>query len=221
MTPQEYLQSICPHPLTLIWNQNLRSYLSFRKDKKGILLRIHRLFEKADRSILDALIVYICHDDKAARAVVRKHAHEYYSCATIRQAPLETRGKVYDLQVFYDRVKTQFFPPSFDAVIGWSRAPQRKKYRHITFGTYDRHRHRILIHPLLDQAGVPEYFIEFVVYHEMLHAVVPAQIDTAGRCRSHSRQFRLREQMFPFYVEAKKWERQSLTFFKGKANGRS
>lgn len=221
MTSQEYLESICPCPLTLIWNQNLRSYLSFRKERSKITLRVHRLFEKADHSILDALMSYVCHNNKEAKSLMRRYVHEYFANTTLPRIPLLTRGKVYDLQVFYDRIKKQFFSPSFDAVIGWSRAPKRKKYRHITFGTYDRHRRRILIHPLLDQIGVPEYFIEFVVYHEMLHAEVPAQIDTAGRCRSHTKQFRLREQLFPFYLEAKKWEKQSLMFFKGKANGRS
>ena len=221
MSPREYLQSICPLPLTLVWHQNLRSYLSFRKEKKGIYLRLHQLFERADRPVLDALIAYICQSDKAARAIVRKEAHDYFSRCRSPSAPLDTRGEVFDLQVLYDRLKGQFFDSSFDAAIGWSRAPARKRYRHITLGTYDRHRHRILIHPFLDRKGVPEYFIEFIVYHEMLHAVVPTHIDLAGRCRSHTRPFRLREQAFPHYRAAKEWEKQSLTFFKGNCDGRS
>ncbi len=92
----------------------------------------------------------------------------------------------------------------------------------MTFGSYDKHRNQIRINPLLDDAAVPLYFVEFIVYHEMLHAVCPAKIDSRGAIRSHTREFRMQEKQFAEYDDAKEWEKTSLKFFKmRKRHGRS
>ena len=124
--------------------------------------------------------------------------------------------KVYDLQSIYDKIKGEFFPPDYEAAIRWGRAPGRGRYRHITFGTYDLRKNLVRIHPWLDDEKVPLYFIEFVVYHEMLHAVCPPQIDGRGCCRFHTAEFRRREKLFPQFDLAKEWEKGSLLYFKKK-----
>ena len=43
----------------------------------------------------------------------------------------------------------------------------------------------IRIHPLLDRAFVPTWFLEYVVFHEMLHAMVPDRYDEQGRRLVH------------------------------------
>ena len=135
-------------------------------------------------------------------------------------ATIEWEGKTYNLQEIFIRMRTLL--PVSDIAIGWSKRVRKGKFRSITFGTFDKHRRQIRIHPLLDDPEVPLYFLEFIVYHEMLHAVCPTQMDTAGRCSVHTKEFREKERQFPYFKAAKEWEKVSLNFFKKrKSHGRS
>jgi predicted SprT family Zn-dependent metalloprotease len=77
------------------------------------------------------------------------------------------------------------------------------------FGAYLPDSQSIRIHPALDQAFVPGYFVEFIVYHELLHHVIPPT-RLNGRYQIHSRTFHQRERQFPAYAEAMAWRQQSL-----------
>jgi hypothetical protein len=68
----------------------------------------------------------------------------------------------------------------------------------------------IRIHPLLDQPFVPRWFLEYVLYHEMLHSVVPEEVDSTGRRRIHTQEFYRRERAFPRYHRARRWETENL-----------
>jgi len=52
-----------------------------------------------------------------------------------------------------------------------------------------------------------------VLYHEMLHSVVPDETDAAGRRRVHTEEFYRREKAFPRYRLARKWEDENLARF--------
>jgi len=71
----------------------------------------------------------------------------------------------------------------------------------------------IRIHPLLDAPFVPTWFLEYVIYHEMLHAVVPEEIDEFGRRKVHTREFYKRERQFHCYSRARRWEDENLDRF--------
>ena len=65
------------------------------------------------------------------------------------------------------------------------------------------------IHPALDQPWVPHYVLESIVYHELLHAALPATV-VDGRRRVHTPEFRRRERLYPRLDEAKAWVRENL-----------
>jgi hypothetical protein len=56
---------------------------------------------------------------------------------------------------------------------------------------------------------VPRYFVEYVVFHEMLHHMMPMPVK-AGRRELHPPQFREREQRFRHFTRAIEWERQHV-----------
>ena len=58
------------------------------------------------------------------------------------------------------------------------------------------------VHPLLDDDRVPRFFVEYIVFHELLHAVVPAE-KSGGRRYDHSVTYRKLERSFPRYDEAR------------------
>lgn len=214
------LARICPVDLNLAWHENRTSFFSCRKERRTIHLRLHRLFAKAPSPVLEAVVGYAVKGDSKAGAIVRQMAHLYFSNRQIEPDKLEAKGQVYDLEEIRDRIKETYFP-KVDVVIGWSPRRHVGTFKCVTFGSYDRHRNQIRVNPLLDDADVPLYFVEFIVYHEMLHAVCPANIDSRGAIRSHTRDFRMRERQFLEYEAAKEWEKTSLKFFKRKRHGRS
>jgi hypothetical protein len=215
------LAKLSPVPLRLFWHENRTSFFSCRKDRWSLHLRLHRLFAKAPSPVLEAVIGYAMKGDRKAGTIVRQMAHLYFSQKRIEPDELVAKGRVYDLHEIQDRLRERYFP-GLKVAIGWSTHRRVGAFRCMTFGTYDRHRNQIRIHPLLDDADVPLYFLEFIVYHEMLHAVIPARIDARGAVHSHTREFRHREKEFDKFDQAKEWEKKSLQFFKEKRRyGRS
>ena len=80
----------------------------------------------------------------------------------------------------------------------------------LTFGSYDPVLALIRIHPVLDRAEVPRYFLESVVHHEMLHHQLGGEPDKAGRTIYHSKAFRSAEARYPLHTQALDWEKRNL-----------
>ncbi len=215
------LAALCPVPLNLAWHENRTSFFSCRKERQSVHLRLHRLFAKAPSPVLEAVIGYAVKGDRQAGKIVRQMAHLYFSKVRTEPDALIAKGRVYDLHEIQRSVGKRYFP-NLDVAIGWSTHRRVGAFKCMTFGSYDRHRNQIRINPLLDDAAVPRYFVEFIVYHEMLHAAVPARIDAKGAVHSHTPEFRKREKEFAEFGLAKEWEKKSLEFFKRKKHhGRS
>jgi hypothetical protein len=66
---------------------------------------------------------------------------------------------------------------------------------------------------LLDQPFVPLWFLQYILYHEMLHSVVPDEIVGSGRRRVHTEEFNRRERKFRSYRRARRWEEENLARF--------
>jgi predicted metal-dependent hydrolase len=57
---------------------------------------------------------------------------------------------------------------------------------------------------VLDQPGVPAWFVNFVLFHELIHAALPATV------QAHGREFRAWERAHPDYRAAIDWQRANL-----------
>jgi predicted SprT family Zn-dependent metalloprotease len=123
--------------------------------------------------------------------------------------PRPNCGRYHDLDAILAELRRRYFPNCAEIKIGWGRWSGRTHPRSIRFGAYLPASQAIRIHPALDQAFVPRYFVEFIVYHELLHHVIPPQ-RVNGRYLIHSRAFQQRERAFPAYAEAMTWRQQSL-----------
>jgi len=119
------------------------------------------------------------------------------------------RGRYHDLDAILADLRRRYFPTCAEVRIGWGRWSGRTRPRSIRFGAYLPDSQSIRIHPALDQVFVPGYFVEFIVYHELLHHVMPP-LRVNGRYLIHSRTFHQREREFPAYAEAMAWRQQYL-----------
>ncbi len=77
-------------------------------------------------------------------------------------------------------------------------------------GTYSADLGLIRIHPALDQPFVPDFFVESVVHHEMLHERHGTGVSPTGRRILHSPAFRAEERQHPDYTRARTWERKHI-----------
>jgi hypothetical protein len=124
--------------------------------------------------------------------------------------PLPARhGRYHDLETIKQHLCARYFPTGREVAIGWGRWSGRARPRSIRFGVYLPEARLIRIHPALDQAFVPRFFVEFIVYHEILHHVIPP-VRVNGRYQIHTPAFRQREQAFPAYAAAVAWRKRHL-----------
>ncbi len=112
---------------------------------------------------------------------------------------------MYNLQNIFDKINKDFFESKLSTQIIWARSAKAKASRYRRLGCYMPRLNLIKINPILDDLEVPDYFIEYIVYHEMLHAVCPP-IKGIGRRRVHHKKFLEREKLFPSFEQAKAWE---------------
>jgi hypothetical protein len=87
------------------------------------------------------------------------------------------------------------------------RAGRRR--RTVKTGVYLHEARVIRIHPTLDRPEVPEFYVAAVVFHEMLHQVVPVH-ERNGRRVVHGAEFRRRERAYADYHRSREWERAHL-----------
>ena len=165
-----------------------------------IRVRMHERFLDAPPDVIEALDLYLRKRDRAAWRVVVRHAQTIVPAApAARRTRLRKKGRHYDLGVLYDEVNGEYFSDSLRCRIGWGSRPRamgRGRRRSIRYGSFRDEDQSIRIHPSLDDACVPPEFIRYIVYHEMLHAVVPSE-ERNGRHLHHPPAFRRLEARYP------------------------
>jgi hypothetical protein len=131
-----------------------------------------------------------------------------------RQFSFAERGRFFDLRRVFDKLNAKYFRNRLRGYsIVWGRRRRQKPKSYMVFGTIQEEDRIIRIHPLLDRGFVPNWFLEYVVYHEMLHAVVPDEFDDQGRRLVHHEKFNDRERKFHWFRRAKTWEQENLARF--------
>jgi hypothetical protein len=126
----------------------------------------------------------------------------------------EAQGKVFNLRTIFRNLNAEYFNNRFPRYrIVWARKQKGRPKTQIVFGSIQEEDRIIRIHPLLDRQFVPTWFLEYVVYHEMCHAVVRDEYDSAGRRIVHHEKFWARERRFHWFRRAKSWEQENLARF--------
>jgi hypothetical protein len=211
---REHLVLHLGEPVALVVHDNRSTMISYRRNRGALALRVHRMFLAADVQTTHALADFTRARRPHRRtgelldAFIRRHQGDLRP--QTRRELLVTRGRSHDLAQIYRLVNQRFFGDGVVAHIGWGRAPPRRRRRSIKMGVYFHETRTIRIHPALDHPEVPSFVVEFIVYHEMLHQICPAEELSGGRKRIHTRAFRAREQLHPDHRRAMAWEREHL-----------
>ena len=179
-------------------------------------VRLHHLFVDSPPDIVEHLSRYIAFDDQSASDALGRYIddndeqiREPASCRT-RKTAIKTEGRVYDLKRIFQRLNRQYFDGQLKCEITWGKRTVTKRPRRtIKLGSYTVEDRLIRVHPGLDQDWVPSYYVEWVVFHEMLHAVLPIR-KVNGRRRFHTPEFAAWERRFQYFEDASFWEKSNV-----------
>ena len=201
-------------PVRLAVTDNRSTMVSFRRAEESLRLRVHHMFLDAPEPVVQAIAEYAGRGRRSAGPVLDAFIRVRQPLIRrgrdgSRQGAL-ARGRCYDLEEIFARVNDLHFEGRIQAGIGWGRVPGRRRRQSIRLGVYDHQTREIRIHPALDRPEVPRFFVEFIVFHEMLHQLFPSAHDE-GRRVHHPRAFRARERAYPQYTAALAWERENLS----------
>lgn len=147
-----------------------------------------------------------------AKKTKRKLAHPKLPMQ--RQLNLQDDRRRFDLRAIFDELNATHFRGRLRGYkVVWGRRRRTRPKEYFVFGTIQEEDRIIRINPSLDQPFVPLWFIKYILYHEMLHSVVADEIGPSGRRRVHTDEFYRREQQYPHYRRARRWEEENLARF--------
>ncbi len=178
-------------------------------------VRLHHMFADADPLITRALARYIADNDTEASRVLGDFIDENSDFVRGRRRTptttvIFTAGEHHDLRQIYDDLNERYFENRIDAAITWgARCGRPRRRNSIKMGSYSVEDRLIRIHRSLDRAFVPKFFVEWIVFHEMLHQVHDIRVKN-GRREFHSKAFLADEAQFEHFETAKIWERRNL-----------
>jgi len=201
--------------LELRLTNNHYSMISVRRKPDGYRLRLHRMFVEAEPRTVRALARYVVHNDRRASTLLGDYIEQHQHIIRQqkrrpRQMTLRTDGRHHDLQAIFNRLNAEHFAGGLEARITWGPVTSRgRRRRSIKMGSFAVEDRIIRIHPALDQDCVPDYFVAWIVFHEMLHGKHEVKREN-GRRRFHSPEFLAEERQFPEYDRACAWEKANL-----------
>jgi hypothetical protein len=200
--------------LDLTLTDNHYSMISIRRRPDGYRLRLHKMFVGAPPRMIRALARYVVHNDRRASQLlgdyIDRHQHVIKRQERKpRQMNMRTAGRHHDLRVVFDQLNAERFDNQLDARITWGPVTARKARRSIKMGSFAVEDRLIRIHPILDQADVPDFFVRWIVFHEMLHGRHDI-VRKGPRRIFHTPAFLEDERSFPDFPRASAWEKANL-----------
>ena len=191
-----------------------------------VFVRIAEMFRAAPPEAQNALAFILV--AKLLRKKIPANAREIYGefikSVEIREKAFENKrargrkiissakGEIYDLEEIFARLNRDYFANRLKKpVLSWSA---RKTFR--SLGHHDEVHETIIISKSLDDKKVPQYVVEFVVFHEMLHVWHPTKHHN-GRRYNHTPAFRRDEEKFENFEEAENWIERNARFLKRSA----
>ncbi|MEC7838545.1 MAG: SprT-like domain-containing protein [Chlamydiota bacterium] len=208
-TFQQEVELAAKKKVKLRINDNRSTMVSVKWEPDITKVSMHRMFLQAPKSIMDALVCHITKENSSlapsVKAFIEKQLQEIDYSHEVSSLKLFTEGKHYDLKALYDEINEEYFDGKLNLSITWYGRLSKRKRAQVTFGLYQQTLKLVKIHRILDNPFFPEYFVKFVIYHEMVHHVCPTYYDEKGRHQIHTREFKKKEKEFRDFELAQSW----------------
>jgi hypothetical protein len=188
--------------------------LTIRRREEAVYVRFSDLLQCAPMEVLEgaaALLLARVYRRHAPSRLVQPYLQYARSQRTrgriarmrsrrVRPVSTLAQGQHFDLHALFDRLNREYFAGKLARPrIGWSKRSWRRQ-----FGCYDPGPNQIVLNRRMDQSGIPQIVVEYVLFHEMLHVKHPTR-RSGCTLVSHSREFREEEQRFGEFAMARKY----------------
>ena len=190
---------------------NISSMLTAKAKGETLSVRLNRIFLGAGMDVIDEVAQFL-KKRRGKTPLINSFIREKRGCLrekAARKVNAKQAGRHYDLKSIYESVNMEYFNNMVTASITWGTKSPRYAVRMRTLGSFSSHSNTIRINPALDSNRIPRYFIELIVYHEMLHANMGVEKTGNGRRSVHPREFKERERQFIEYERAMAWEKRN------------
>ncbi len=188
--------------------------LTIRRREDLVRVRFSDLLRRAPQEVLEgaaALILSRLYRRRAPRELAQKYL-EYARSDRVRGRINQMRGQRvrcvatvaqgehHDLGELFEQLNQRYFEGALERPhIGWSTRSWRRQ-----FGCYDPGPNQIVLNRRMDRPGVPQFVVEYVLFHEMLHVKHPTRRSGCSLL-SHSPEFRAEEKRFEQFRIARKF----------------
>jgi Protein of unknown function DUF45 len=188
--------------------------LTIRRREELVFVRFSDLLKRAPLEVLEgaaALLLSRVYRRRAPRALVQQYLGYARSdrvrlridrmrSRRVRRVPTVAQGQHHDLSAMFERLNLKYFEGKLERPhIGWSTRSWRRQ-----FGCYDPGPNQIVLNRRMDRRLIPQFVVEYVLYHEMLHVKHPTR-RSGCTLVSHSAEFREEEKRFAHFWVARKF----------------
>jgi hypothetical protein len=190
---------------------NLAGIYWVKQGKDGLRIQAHEGFVGAQEQVIEALVITLLTGKDAKDGKGQSYLNvikAYTQSSAFRSIASEldivvnadsssSLGQHFDLEVIFDKVNRTYF----EGKMAKPNLTWNKTLTHRKFGHYQAAKDTVMVSISLDQATVPAYVVEFIMYHELLHKQLGITI-RKGRQYAHTRAFREAEARFRKHRQA-------------------
>lgn len=188
--------------------------LTIRRREDAVYIRFSDLMRQCSLPVMEgaaALLLSRIYRRRPPKSLVQPYLDYTRSIRTRRRiqrmrrtrvSPATTNplGRHFDLSNMFDSLNAKYFGGTLARPhLGWSARSWRRQ-----FGCFDPGPNQILLNRRMDHPRVPQFVVEYVLFHEMLHVKHPTR-RSGCTLVSHSREFRAEEKLFPEFVRARRF----------------
>lgn len=195
--------------VNLTITDNTHSMVCIKTGKNGYNIRLHHMFLQADEKVINDIVRYaVCGRSRYIQKFIDEHSDCIGHSRKAGKMRIRHRGVVFNVKNIFHELNREYFNREVTSPITWGKRSSRKSRSCIQFGSFDGLSDVIRINTKLDSPCVPEFFIRYIIYHEMLHAWFGK---TAGT--RHTPAFRNKEKEYREYHRAIAWQNNNLHLF--------
>ena len=197
----------------LFLTKNRKRMVSARNRGGVVEVRLQRIFLDSDPEVLDE-IASLLSGGKTDRKALRRFIDEQFrgdgeAAARPRELGADrVSHEHHDIEAYARHLNATYLGGRSAAKVVWGRRSTRRSRRSIRFACYDPERNLVIMNRKLDTDRIPAYFVEYVLFHEMLHEVLGIGERKDGRRDIHGSLFKLMESTFPDYEKAQRFEKE-------------
>lgn len=210
LSASEYQKKMFRKQIQVALENNGYLYQVRANDDK-VDIHIHAAFSGAPRPVIEALAAASMGiRKKVSTLMIQEYSRsDHFQTLEMRLKKAVTistqHGTTHDLLESFQRVNQKYFNNKLDQpnMVWMPRATYKR------MGSYQQKSDILAISPTLDNENVPVEVFDYVMYHELLHKMLPPR-EVNGRNYAHTAEFRHLERMYPDYANINTWMNEYL-----------